>query len=57
MEIGDSITVFKDWFFIYFVENPGLAFGWEFGGEFGKYALTIFRIIAVIAIIIYIYQV
>jgi signal peptidase II len=57
MELGDSITVFGDWFFIHFVENPGMAFGWEFGGEIGKYALTIFRIIAVIAITIYIYKI
>lgn len=57
MELADSITVFPDWFFLHFVENPGMAFGWEFGGEFGKYALTIFRIIAVIAISIYVYKI
>lgn len=32
-----------DWFYIYFTENPGMAFGWEF---FDKAFLTIFRIIA-----------
>ena len=36
-----------DWFIINFVENPGMAFGMEFGGEYGKLALSLFRIIAV----------
>ena len=31
------------WFYIYFTENPGMAFGWEF---FDKLFLTLFRIIA-----------
>ncbi|MBK7432473.1 MAG: lipoprotein signal peptidase [Chitinophagaceae bacterium] len=35
-------------FQIYFVENPGMAYGWKFGGEWGKLALTIFRLLAVI---------
>lgn len=36
------------WFKLYFIENPGMAWGWEFGGEWGKMALSIFRLIAVI---------
>lgn len=36
------------WFQLYFVENPGMAYGWKFGGDWGKMALTIFRLIAVI---------
>jgi len=36
------------WFRLHFVENPGMAWGWEFGGEFGKIILTLFRMIAVI---------
>ena len=47
MTIGESIPVFGDWFQIYFIENNGMAFGWEFGAEFGKIALGVFRIIAV----------
>ena len=31
-----------------FVENPGMAYGWKFGGNWGKLALTVFRLIAVI---------
>jgi signal peptidase II len=37
------------WFQIYFVENSGMAWGWELGGIWGKMALTLFRLIAVIA--------
>lgn len=48
MAIGDSIKV-TDWFYIYFTENPGMAFGWEI---FSKNFLTIFRLIASIALII-----
>lgn len=35
------------WAKIHFIENPGMAFGITFGGEFGKYALSIFRILMV----------
>ncbi len=35
-------------FQLYFVENPGMAYGWKFGGNFGKMALTVFRLFAVI---------
>src|SRR5688500_1838136 len=38
----------QDWFQIYFVENEGMAWGWKFGGEWGKMALTLFRLVAVI---------
>lgn len=37
------------WFQVYFVENSGMAWGWELGGIWGKTALTIFRLLAVIA--------
>lgn len=47
MTIGESFPVLGDWFQIYFIENNGMAFGWEFGAQFGKIALGIFRIIAV----------
>jgi len=35
-----------DWCIIHFTENPGMAFGFEFGGEFGKLTLSVFRILA-----------
>jgi len=50
MTIGESITVFGNWFFIKFIENPGMAFGLDIPGKQGKPILTIFRIAAVIAI-------
>lgn len=45
--LGEEFNVIGDWFKIHFVENPGMAFGFEFGGEYGKIALTLFRIVAV----------
>lgn len=35
---------------IHFIENPGMAFGMEFGGEWGKIALGIFRFLAIIGL-------
>jgi signal peptidase II len=43
-----------DWCILHFTENPGMAFGFEFGGEAGKLALSIFRIIACIGGVFYI---
>lgn len=43
-----------DWCIIHFTENPGMAFGMEFGGNYGKLALSMFRIIASIAGLFYI---
>ena len=50
MTIGESISVFGNWFQIRFIENPGMAFGLDIPGRWGKPVLTLFRIIAVIAI-------
>lgn len=36
-----------EWARIYFIENPGMAFGLEFGGVTGKFVLSIFRILMV----------
>lgn len=46
--INTSRHILGDWFQLYFVENPGMAYGWKFGGNWGKLALTVFRIAAVI---------
>lgn len=46
----DSITLAGDWAYLFFIENRGMAFGMEFGGESGKLILTLLRIAAVIAI-------
>ncbi len=38
-----------NWFRLHFVENEGMAWGWKMGGDVGKVALTLFRLVAVIA--------
>ncbi len=50
MTIGQNFKVLGDKFLIHFIENPGMAYGMEFGGEYGKLFLSVFRIIAVIGI-------
>jgi len=50
MILQQKIPLFGDWFFIDFIENRGMAFGMEFGGDIGKLALSLFRIIAVFVI-------
>lgn len=50
MFIGQEFNILGNWFIIHFTENNGMAFGMEFGGELGKLALSIFRIIAVAGI-------
>jgi signal peptidase II len=55
MMLGQEIAFF-DWFIIHFTENKGMAFGMEFGGNIGKYILSIFRIIAISAIGFYLTQ-
>lgn len=36
------------WFRLHFIENEGMAYGWKLSGEWGKIALTVFRLVAVI---------
>lgn len=49
----ESIRIF-DWFYIFFTENIGMAFGME---VFGKLFLTVFRVAAVSFIIYYLYKI
>ena len=44
MYLGERIEI-TSWFQIVFVENEGMAFGWELWG--GKLFLTLFRVVAV----------
>ncbi|MEJ7611483.1 MAG: lipoprotein signal peptidase [Ferruginibacter sp.] len=46
--LNTAQPVAGNWFQLYFVENPGMAYGWKFGGNWGKMALTIFRLGAVV---------
>lgn len=54
MHYGESITLFPDWFRLFYIENAGMAWGWRFGGDWGKIALTLFRLFAVIFGVFYI---
>jgi len=56
MYLGQEFAVFGNWFIIHFTENNGMAFGMEFGGDSGKIALSIFRIIAVSLIGFYLFR-
>lgn len=54
MNYGDNFEILGlDWALIHFVENNGMAFGLSLGGEYGKLLLSLFRIIAVGALIYY----
>jgi len=46
--LGEEHNITGNWFRLHFVENEGMAWGWQFGGEFGKIILTLFRLVAVI---------
>lgn len=52
MEFGPAgaIHFLGDRGMLYYTENNGMAFGMELGGEMGKLALTLFRIVAVCGI-------
>ncbi|HET8828289.1 MAG TPA: lipoprotein signal peptidase [Pelobium sp.] len=50
MFIGQEFHLIKNFVIIHFTENNGMAFGMEFGGEAGKLALSLFRIVAVAGI-------
>lgn len=44
--LNESVDVFS-WFKILFIENEGAAWGTKIPGQYGKLALTLFRIVAV----------
>lgn len=44
--LGQEMPIFGKYFKLYFIENPGMAFGMEFGGSTGKIILTTIRIFA-----------
>ncbi|MCX8057611.1 MAG: signal peptidase II [Ignavibacteria bacterium] len=52
MQLYDSISVLGDFFRITYIENPGMAFGIDFG-ESAKFYLTLFSLIASVVITVY----
>ena len=50
--LGESKRI-TSWFHLLFVENNGIAFGLEFGNSWGKLFLTVFRIVAIVLIVIW----
>ena len=55
--LGEERKVIGNWFLLHFVENRGMAFGFEFAGRWGKVLLTLFRLVAASAIMIYLLQI
>lgn len=55
--VGESHPVIGNWFRLYFIENEGMAYGWKFGGDFGKIILTLFRLAAVIFGVFYLHSI
>ncbi len=53
MTVGEQVPVIKHFFYLYFTENNGMAYGMQFAGDWGKLFLSIFRILAVIALSIF----
>lgn len=51
--LGETLEI-TSWFKLHFIENNGMAFGWEFGS---KLLLTLFRIVLTIMLIIYLWRI
>lgn len=56
MYLHEEINVIGDWFRLHYLLNPGMAFGIRWENEFGKLALTIFRIGAMFGISWYLWK-
>lgn len=56
MYLHEEINVLGDWFRLHYLLNPGMAFGFRWNNEFGKLALTVFRIGAMLAIAYYLWR-
>ncbi len=55
LKLGESIKLFDNYFNITFVENPGIAFGIDFGGDY-KLLISVFTIAASLAMLFYLYM-
>ena len=54
--LGEEWTIFP-WFKLHFVENKGMAFGMELGGQNGKLLLTLFRLVALSGMVYFLRQI
>ena len=54
--IHQEVSVLGEWFKLHYLLNPGMAFGIRWENEFGKLALTFFRILAMIGIGLYLFR-
>ena len=52
MSLSESIHI-TDWFYIYFIENNGMAYGMQIGS---KLALSLFRVVAIVFLSYYIWK-
>ena len=53
--IGESHPVLGQWFYLHFTENEGMAYGLKLGGQLGKRALSLFRLMAIAGICWWLY--
>jgi signal peptidase II len=53
---GEKIPIIKNIFNITFIENPGIAFGIDFGAEY-KILITTFTIVASLALLFYLFKI
>jgi signal peptidase II len=51
-----QIKIFGDWFKLHYTLNPGMAFGLELGSDYGKLMLTSFRLLAMVGIGYYLFN-
>jgi signal peptidase II len=56
MTLDDHKMVLGKYLQLYFIENNGMAFGMQLGEDWGKIALTVFRILACILIFWFLYD-
>lgn len=55
MVLNTEFPVLGDWFRIHYILNSGMAFGLKLDWEYGKLLLTLFRMIAMVAIGYYLF--
>ena len=53
MALHSEIPVLGNWFKLHYTLNPGMAFGLMLDWEYGKLLLTLFRLVAMVALIWY----